>query len=241
MFKKVGAGLAVLGAVAFGVYLCFIRPWQRRWGATDDELQRTLPGDELVPNPKYQTTMAITIHAKPAATWPWLAQIGQGRGGFYSYEWIENLMGAAIHNADRIHPEWQLKVGDLVRLYHEGGGPPPYQIATIEPGQALILGHPLDKASNSGAAWADSWSFILQPIDQQNTRLIMRMRTSPELPSYVHVINYVFEPGYFIMFRGMLLGIKQRAEHANRQIPKHDLVNIKARLARAERGSQEPV
>jgi hypothetical protein len=219
MLNKIGLGLAVLGAAAFGVYLRIVRPWQRRWGATDDELQRTLPGDELVPNPKYQTTMALTIHAKPAVIWPWLAQIGQGRGGFYSYEWLENLMGAAIHNADRIHPEWQLQVGDFVRLYHEGGGPPPYQVAAIEPGQALILGHPLDKASNSGAAWGDSWSFVLQPIDQQYTRLIMRMRTSPELPGYMHVVNNVLEPGYFIMFRGMLLGIKQLAERASRQTP----------------------
>jgi hypothetical protein len=219
MFKKIGIGIAVLGAVAFGVYLRIIRPWQRRWGATDDELRRTLLGDELVPNPKYQTALALTIQAKPAVIWPWLAQIGQGRGGFYSYKWIENLLGADIHNVDRIHPEWQLKVGDLVRMYHEGAGPPPYQVAAIEPGQALILGHPLDKASTSGAAWGDSWSFVLQPIDQQNTRLIMRMRTSPEMPGYVHVINYVLEPGYFLMFRGMLLGIKQRAEHAYRQTP----------------------
>lgn len=133
-------------------------PWMMRWRTTADEPQQKLPGDDLVAHPRSQTTMAITIHANVTAVWPWLVQMGQGRGGFYTYDWLENLLGCDIHNVDRIHSEWQApKVGDLVRMYREGGGPPLYQIAAIEPEQALILGHPLD----NNADWGDSWTFAL--------------------------------------------------------------------------------
>ncbi len=196
-------------------YRYIIYSWMMSWGATADELQQKLPGDDLVAHPRSQTTMAITIHANVTAIWPWLAQMGQGRGGFYTYEWLENLLGCDIHNTDRIHSEWQApKVGDLVRMYREGAGPPPYQIAAIEPEQALILGHPLDNDAN----WGDSWTFALQKIDEQNTRLIMRLRTSSSLPTAMHVMNYTLEPGYFIMYRGMLLGIKERAERISGQM-----------------------
>ena len=88
----------------------------RRWGATTAELQRPLPGDDLVPHSRAGYTQAITIRAPVAAVWPWLVQIGQGRGGFYSYEGLENLVGCDIHNAERVLPEFQiLASGDLLR------------------------------------------------------------------------------------------------------------------------------
>jgi hypothetical protein len=110
----------------------------------------------------------------------------------------------------RIHPEWQnLKVGDMVRMYREGGGPPPYEIATLEPDRALILGHRLlDKAS----ALSESWAFVLQKLDERSTRLIIRERFSSSLPTALRVMNYILTPGYFIMCRKMLLDVKQRAE-----------------------------
>ncbi len=148
--------------------------WITRWGATEAELQQKLPGDDLVLDARERLTYAVTIKTPEAAVWPWLVQIGQGRGGWYSYEWIEHVLGAGIHNVDRIHPEWQnLKVGDTVRMYREGAGPPPYEVAALEPERALILGHRLlDKAP----AWGESWAFVLQQIDERSTRLIIRER-----------------------------------------------------------------
>ena len=112
-------------------------PRLRRWGATVDELRRALPGDELVPQSRAGYTQAITIHAPVAAVWPWLAQMGQGRGGFYSYEGLENLVGCDIHNADRILPEFQeLKEGDGIRLHPSI---PALPVAVLEPQRALLL------------------------------------------------------------------------------------------------------
>jgi hypothetical protein len=184
--------------------------WITRWGATEAELQQKLPGDDLVLAAREQLTYAVTITTPGGAVWPWLVQIGQGRGGWYSYEWIENVLGAGIHNVDRIHPEWQnLKVGDTVRMYREGGGSPPYEVAALETERALILGQRLvDKAP----AWGESWAFVLQKIDERSTRLIISERFSSSLPTALQVMNYLLTPGYFLMCRKMLLGIKQRAE-----------------------------
>ena len=139
-------------------------------------------------------------------------QLGAGRGGFYSYEWLENyLLFCPIENANSIIPEWQnLRVGDEVRLCPGDFGPPPYTVADIEPERALILGHPPQNgAASSEGAWNDTWAFVLQPTDDGNTRLILRTRgQSPT------ALDRVLEPGIFFMERGMLLGIKERAERA---------------------------
>jgi hypothetical protein len=176
-------------------YLLAIRPWLRRWGATDDELERTLPGDELVPDPAIGSTWSVTIDAPAEEVWPWLAQIGQDRGGFYSYEWLENLAGCGLRNADRIHPEWQQRaVGEVVPLHPTGGLP----LAHFEPGRALVL---------------EGWgSFVVEPIDGQRTRLVSRSRA----PKGWAAISYalLLEIPHFVMQRKMLLGIKERAERA---------------------------
>src|SRR5690349_9989833 len=93
-------GVVVGLTIAVVVYIALVRPWHMRWGATDDEVRRPLPGDELVARPKALATHAITIRAPAAEIWPWLVQFGQGRGGFYSYDWLENLFGCDIHNVD---------------------------------------------------------------------------------------------------------------------------------------------
>ena len=98
-----GLLLAAVGAIAS--YVLLIRPWHLRWGSSDEETEMKLPGDDLVQEAKLQATHAVTILAPPSQVWPWLIQIGQGRGGFYSYDWIENMMGLDIHNADNILPE----------------------------------------------------------------------------------------------------------------------------------------
>ena len=198
-----------------------LRSWYNRWGATPAEVTRPLPGDELAPSPMLGYTRAITIQAPPERVWPWLAQMGQGRGGLYSYDGLENLAGCKIHSAERILPEQQnLQVGDLIRL-----GPPGYPcfvVAEIEPPRVLVL---LGADPKSGQAVAyraemekgyaiSTWQFILEAIDERathrGTRLLVRQRLkySPEM-GWVWRLT---EPVGFVMERKMLLGIRQRAE-----------------------------
>ena len=130
-----GAGAAAAGA---GVWAA-LRPRTLAWGATSDEVVRRLPGDDLVANPLYVTTRAITIDAPTAAVWPWLVQLGQNRGGFYTYDALENLMGLDIHSAAAIRPEWQdLHAGeDYVTL--DPDGHMTMTIALLEPERAFVI------------------------------------------------------------------------------------------------------
>jgi hypothetical protein len=190
------------GAAALAAYAFLIRPWHLTWGATNEELKKALPGDDLVQDPKLNATHAITIDAPVEDVWPWLVQMGQNRGGFYSYAWLENLVGCDMHNADQIVPEWQeLKVGDDVWLHPKA---PPLKVLLIEPERAIVL--------------EKSWGFFLEPITENKTRLIVRGRGefNPDLKN--PILNLllwrgIFEPAHFIMERKMMLGIKQRAEH----------------------------
>jgi hypothetical protein len=205
-FRKIGAGLAVAGAGAAAAYVWGIRPWHLRWGATDEELRQPLVGDELAPHPKLKANHAITINAPAADIWPWLVQMGQGRGGFYSYTWLENLVGCHMRNADEIVPAWQdLKVGDSMWLHPKA---PPVEVAAIDPGRAIVL-----------KGWG---AFVLQSIDQKRTRLIIRSQGNYEPNLGNAVLNFLlwrvlFEPAHFIMERKMLLGIKERAEKLARK------------------------
>lgn len=199
--KAVGAAVAVVAALS--AYLFVIRPWHLRWGATDEETRETLPGDELVPCPKGTATHAVTIEAPVEEVWPWIVQIGQDRGGFYSYTWLENLVGCRMRNADRIMPEFQqLRVGDAVRLHPKV---PPLPVLVCEPQKALVLGSNTD---NPG-----TWGFYLKALDEDTTRLVVRGRGDWGSGVLGWLGNYVlFEPAHFIMERKMLLGIKGRAE-----------------------------
>ena len=199
---------ALGGATAVSAYAFLLRPWHLRWGSTNDELKAALPGDEVVQHPKLNSTHAITIDAPVEDVWPWLVQIGQNHGGFYSYEWLENLVGCNMQNADRIVLEWQdLKVGDEVWLHPKA---PPLKVLLIEPMRAIVL--------------EKTWGFFLEPIDVNKTRMIIRGRGefNPDLKN--PILNLllwrgVFEPAHFIMERKMMLGIKQRAEQKSRDLP----------------------
>lgn len=206
------------GLAAVASYALVIRPWMLSWGATREEQYRLLPGDELLPEPKIYATHAITIQAPAANVWCWLAQLGQGRGGFYSYDWIENLMGLDIHNADRILPEYQeIKVGDAVPLAPQGFSVP---VAIVEKERALVLhgdtrlpGIGETPPMKPGEYLSVSWGFYLFPRGDGSTRLIERWKTDWN-PSLKNDLFYrlFLEPGAFLMERKMLLGIKQRAE-----------------------------
>jgi len=190
---RVLRSLDILGAALPWVYAFFIRPWHLRWGATDEEVEKPLPGDELVPEPAIESTRAITVNVPVEEVWPWLAQIGQDRGGFYSYEWLENLAGCRMHNADRIHPEWQHReVGETVFLHHAFG----MKASSFEPGRAIVL---------------EGWgAFVVDPLDERTTRVILRSRTARGLGVLYYLLGV--EIPHFIMERRMLKGIKERAE-----------------------------
>jgi hypothetical protein len=204
------AAVGGIGALAAG-YALAIRPWHLRWGATDEELVETLPGDDVKPEAGIQVTHAITINAPAETVWQWLVQIGQDRGGFYSYDWLENVFDLRIQNTDEIKPEWQeLKIGDFVRSAHQGwlGGKfddkAGWFVVGLEPNRSLVLRDEIEKGS---------WAFVLKPVGENQTRLIIRVRGDEASSLSRKIINYtVFEPAHFIMERKMLLTLKQKAE-----------------------------
>jgi hypothetical protein len=211
----------LLGAaqIAWALATPFLRDRRTRWGATGDEALRPFPGDTLVPRPLWQFLHAITVEAPPEAVWPWIAQVGQGRGGFYSFQILENLLGCAIENAGTIHSEWQpVKEGDPVWLHPKA---PPLTAALVEPGRALVLhGHPAADPSPKPAPTspdvAISWAFVIEPLDPSRSRLYSRNRAAYG-PGLVQELSYgpwLVEPISFVMDRKMLQGIKLRAEHA---------------------------
>jgi hypothetical protein len=208
-----------VAAGAAALYAYVVRPWHLRWGTFDDEADRALPGDELVPNAKLCATHAISIDAPIEQVWPWLVQIGQGRGGFYSYEFIENALQADIHNTDQILPEFQeLKVGDQIPLAQGGFGVP---VAILDAPRTLVLHGDSRNDPNGlpglrpGDFFNVVWGWHLEPIDHLTTRVIERWLADWNSSAQNFVFMRAFlEPGAFIMSRKMLLGIKQRAERA---------------------------
>lgn len=211
--KKAAIGAAAVGGIGAlaAAYVFGVRPWHLRWGATDDELTAWLPGDDVKPDADIQVTHAITIAAPPESVWRWLIQIGQDRGGFYSYDWLESLVGLDIHNTDEIRYEWQdLKLGDFIRGAPEGwmGGrfddTAGWHVIGIEPYRYLILRDEIEHGS---------WSFVLKQLNDGSTRLIVRARGDRGDSFMEKLYSYgFFEPAHFLMERKMMLTIKERAE-----------------------------
>ena len=202
-----------LGAVTVAA-AAVLRARQRRWGATDDEVNRTLPGDDLISHADLTATRAITIHATAAQVWPWIAQLGQGRGGFYSYDFLENLVGCDIHSADRIVPEWQrIDIGAPVKLAPQVA----LNVALVVPARALVLrgGIPM---GNTPPPYHFTWTFVLREAANRTSRLVVRERyryTRRWAPLLVEPVQFVS----LLMTQRMLRGIKQRAERATRTAP----------------------
>lgn len=208
-FSEAGKRVAVVtgasAVLASGVFLKTYprwRSWCLSWGASEHEVASALPGDELMAHPDVVSTRAISVSAPPNSIWPWLVQLGPGRGDVYTYDWIENLLGLNIHSADQILPEFQgLAAGDAQTLGNKG---PVMRVAIKESNQCLVL------RSDDGN-WV--WAFVLMP-DGDLTRLISRNRiATPDASRLSRLLTtYVMEPGSLIMERKMLIGIKQRAE-----------------------------
>ncbi|MGY4711695.1 SRPBCC family protein [Mycolicibacterium sp. CBM1] len=202
---------SVMATALAGASVYAARRFYRNWGTTKDECETPLPGDELVGRPAVQTTEGVWIDAPAGAVWPWLVQMGQDRGGLYSYESLENLVGLKFCNADRIHPEWQqLAVGDVIRLVPRGwmglrdGLALP--VAKVVEGQSIVL-----RADPAALPWDGVWSFHVMPRWEDRCRLLVRSRARMRLPGEVLGAE-LSGPVVSLMTRGMLLGIKRRAE-----------------------------
>lgn len=229
-FDHIADGVVGAAAIAATVLANpLLRPFYRKWGATEHEARMPLPGDELIEQPRMQYTRAITIAAPPERVWPWLVQLGYGRAGWYSYDLLEDAAGAATfvdggQSADRIVPELQdLQVGDEIRLHDNLS----LRVHTLAPPRVLILADARDAATNErydpsqGPKPADcscaSWAFVLEDPDEPDckggTRLLIRWRLdyTPTRSNEIMWKAFV-EPINFVMERKMMLGLKHRAE-----------------------------
>jgi hypothetical protein len=193
-------GVAMALGAATAAYLLYIRPWQLRWGATDEELERPMPGDQIVARPTFDATRALTIEARPEEVWPWIVQIGTTRAGWYSYDLLDNL---GRPSAWRILPQFQNpKVGDVVPISPDGKQGP------------LVK----DFEEDRWMLWWDrkggmSWVWGLYPVDEARTRLITRVRLHYDWRSPSILFDMLVEFTDIVMMRKSMLGIKERTEH----------------------------
>jgi len=215
-------GSAVQGALIMLLDLAtpFLRNARAHWGTTAEDAARPHRGDEHVPEPVWQWTHAIHVRATPEQVWPWIAQLGQEKAGFYSYQVLENIAGCEIQNAASVHPEWQTtKVGDVLRIHPDA---PPLVITVCEKDRALVAAAGVDPATGTitkealrkPGTVAVSWSFLLEPAPDGTTVLKSRYRCacSDDLATRLQYGPAIVEPVGFAMDRKMLRGIKQRSE-----------------------------
>ncbi|KRE23200.1 hypothetical protein ASG80_09290 [Agromyces sp. Soil535] len=211
-------GLAV-GAVAVAATVgavLLLRRASLRWGATDDELRMPLAGDDQLPQPDLVATRGISIDARPSGVWPWLAQLGQNRGGFYSYDWLESLAGVEIRNVDAIVPDLQIRtVGDDVNLAPDVA----LSVVELEEERHLVLrGAVAPDGTDVGAPYDFTWAFVLHPRPDGSTRLVVRERYA-YLTEWAAALVEPIEMVSFLMTRRMLRGIRDRAERTASQAP----------------------
>jgi len=199
-WRRIGLVGVASGAGLLAVYWRLVRPWTMRWGATTTEAAQPLPGDQLMTRPGFSATRAITIAARPEHIWPWLVQLGSGRAGWYAIDRIDN---AGVPSAQTIRPELQdLQMGDLVPMVAgKDIGP---RVKELEPNHRML--------------WWDghgefTWEWVLEPIDDQTTRLLCRVQEAyPPLWSRRMLYAVVASTGDIVMVRKQLRGIKARAK-----------------------------
>ena len=206
-FRHVAGVTAIGGAAVSGVLA--VRRWQLRWGATSQEAGASLPGDDIIASPDLTATRAITIGTPAGQVWPWIAQLGQGRGGFYSYDFLENLAGCDIHSASRIVPQWQdVGLGDQIKLAPQVA----LAVAVVEQEESLVLrgGVPM---ANTSPPYNFTWAFVLKDEPGGATRLLVRERYAFMRP-WARVLVEPVEAVSFVMNQKMLRGIRDRAERS---------------------------
>lgn len=200
--RRLPGGLGLSGLVVSGATAYLVGSRLRRWGTRGDETARALPGEEMVPGRGVSLTQAIALAAPTDRVWPWIAQLGADKGGFYSYAWIENLGGAQVGNADRIVPDWQHPVaGEELRLHPRLA----LSIQRVEPGRLFVAGRPV--AGGLGFQWI----FVLSPDGPGRSRLLVRERYV--VPSAIgRAVAAAATLGSAVMSQRMLRGIRDRAE-----------------------------
>lgn len=199
----------VVAAVAFaaGASLPLLRTWMLTFGSTEEELDAVLPGDELIAKPHLVATRTVGIAAPPSAVWPWLAQLGQGRGGFYSYDELENLVGCDIHSADRVLPQFQdVAPGDPVHLAPQVA----LTVARVEPDRALVLRGAAGLGSGE-PPYDFTWAFVPRRHRDGATRLVVRERYRYTRPGARLLVEPVAVVSW-VMTQKMLRGIRDRVE-----------------------------
>lgn len=206
---------AIAGASAGALaYALIIRPWHLGWGATGRERSMPLPGDEIVIRPNMESTRAITIDAPPSDVWPWLVQMGKGRGGLYSYDWLDIAFGFLDEpSAEAILPEHQaLRAGDAIPMGCDETQADDFVVHAVDPERALVIG-----------AWAPefrdkvSWSMVLYPLGTRRTRLIVRVRGSLPMDAQGILTYALLEPATFVMLRKQMLNLKRLAERTRKR------------------------
>jgi len=219
-FQKFLDGIG--GAALMGVHILlpFLHKWRVRWGATDEELGRAWLGDDLVPRTRGGFTHAITIRAPASQVYPWVAQIGQNKGGFYSYEFLENLVGCNIHNTDRLLPGCEeVKTGELLWLHPKAGVP----IERIEAGHGFVMhgllntstGETISSVAAMPASFVNvSWLFYVYDIGGGYTRFVSRWRLDypPGFKNELMFGRWLLEPVAAVMDIKMLRGVRKRAQ-----------------------------
>jgi len=204
-------GLRLAGVMAL---LYAARRYYRNWGTTKEECQMFLDGDDLIAGPVLRSTEAVSIDGPPGAVWPWLVQIGQDRGGLYTFEKLENVAGLRYVNADRIHPEWQhLAQGDTIRLVPKGwmGLREGFVLEVVEvtDQQSMVLRASARPGWNR--EWNVVWSFHIIPHWDNRCRLLIRIRTPLRRPGQA-MATELAGPATAFVTRGILLGIKRRVQ-----------------------------
>jgi hypothetical protein len=192
--------VALSTVVAAALFWFVYRPWHLRWGSTDAELKRAMPGDGELFHSSFTATRAITVRARPEHVWPWLVQIGFGRAGWYSYDGLDNL---GRPSAERIIPELQtLRIGDPVPMSSKVDERTAFRVTAFEPGKMLLWTKP-----------DSTWSWVLEPIDGGCTRVVSRLRCHHEPGTLLGFAGILLmELGDFPMFRKLLLNLRRRAE-----------------------------
>ncbi len=209
--RDIGEGVVGASVMLLAWLTPFLRSTRNHWGLTSAEAAEVRPGDELVAEPVWSWTHAVEVQARAEDVWPWIAQIGADRAGFYSYQWLENLVGCGVRNAESVHTKWVHELGDSLVLHPEM---PSLRVTSVTPGRSLVaFAEPDANARALGKPWAAaSWAFLIEPLGDERCRVVSRFRSacSEDLATRLLQGPTFLEPIGFAMDRRMLLGIRDR-------------------------------
>ena len=212
-WHDVAEGMRGAVVIACAMATPFLRGKRSHWGVDTAAAQRLYPGDELVPEPRWAWTHGVEIEASMAEVWPWIAQVGADRAGFYSYQWLENLAGCNIRNAESLHPAWEVCVGASLKLHPSAA---PLRVVRVEPGRFFVARAEADPTARaSGKSWIEAtWLFFLEPLGAKRSRFISRYRCacSEDIVTRIQFGPTLLEPIGFAMDRRMLLGVRKRVD-----------------------------